>query len=213
MQYKTNCIYIMALSKPSSNTIYLSVADGNLVRSYKEANANTTQRVTKTGKLVHEERFKDLTALLVGAETKENDFGKQWCLKFQDGEETYIVNMPYSSRYAASFLKALPNIDLAKNVKFMPWSMNDKNDATKKVTGITMYQNDGNGMVKVAPAFTKDKPNGLPEMKQIKVKGKVTWDDSDMCEFLEAKAKECFAKIAAAPINDENSEDLEDAPF
>ena len=91
--------------------------------------------------------------------------------------------------------------------------MNDKNDATKKVTGITMYQNDGNGFVKIAPAFTKDKPNGLPEMKQIKVKGKVTWDDSDMCEFLEAKAKECFAKIAAAPINDENSEDLEDAPF
>ena len=63
----------MALSKANgSNTIYLSVADGNLVRSYKEANANTNQRVTKTGKLVHEERFKDLTAKLVGAETKEN---------------------------------------------------------------------------------------------------------------------------------------------
>ena len=204
----------MALSKANgSNTIYLSVADGNLVRSYKEANANTNQRVTKTGKFVHEERFKDLTAKLVGAETKENDFGKQWCLKFQDGEETYIVNMPYSSRYSASFLKALPNIDLSKNVKFMPWSMVDKNDPAKKVTGVTMYQNDGNGMVKIAPAFTKDAPNGLPEMKQIKVKGKVTWDDSDMTEFLENVAKECFAKIATASTNDEGSEDLEDAPF
>jgi hypothetical protein len=204
----------MALSKANgSNTIYLSVADGYLVRSHKEANSNTTQRVTKTGKLVHEEKFKDLTAKLVGAETKENDFGKQWCLKFQDGEETYIVNMPYSSRYSASFLKALPNIDLTKNIKFMPWSMVDKNDATKKVTGITCYQNDGNGMVKVQPAFTKDAPNGLPEMKQIKVKGKVTWDDSDMTEFLENVAKKCFAKIAVAPSNDEGSEDLEDAPF
>ena len=202
----------MALSKPSSNKIYLSVADGNLVRSYKEANANTNQRVTKTGKLVHEEKFKDLTAKLVGAETKENDFGKQWCLKFQDGEETYIVNMPYSSRYSASFLKALPNIDLTKNIKFMPWSMVDKNDATKKVTGITCYQNDGNGMVKVQPAFTKDAPNGLPEMKQIKVKGKVTWDDSDMTEFLENVAKKCFAKIAVAPTNDEGFEG-EEAPF
>ena len=212
MQYKTNCIYIMALSKLSSNTIYLSVADGNLVRSYKEANANTKQRVTKTGKLVHEERFNDLTALLVGAETKENDFGKQWCLKFQEGEETYIVNMPYSSRYAASFLKALPNIDLAKNVKFMPWSMNDKNDPAKKVTGVTMYQNDGNGMVKVAPAFTKDAPNGLPEMVKIKVKGREQWDDSAMAEFLENVAKECFAKIAAASTNDEGFEG-EEAPF
>jgi len=203
----------MALSKANgSNTIYLSVADGYLVRSHKEANSNTTQRVTKTGKLVHEEKFKDLTAKLVGAETKENDFGKQWCLKFQDGEETYIVNMPYSSRYSASFLKALPNIDLTKNIKFMPWSMVDKNDATKKVTGITCYQNDGNGMVKVQPAFTKDAPNGLPEMKQIKVKGKVTWDDSDMTEFLENVAKKCFAKIAVAPTNDEGFEG-EEAPF
>ena len=202
----------MALSKQSSNTIYLSVADGNLVRSFREATSESTQRVTKTGKLVHEEKYKDLTGLLVGAETKENDFGKQWCLKFKDGEDNYIVNMPYSSRYSSSFLKALPNIDLTKNIKFMPWSMVDKNDATKKVTGITCYQNDGNGMVKVQPAFTKDAPNGLPEMKQIKVKGKVTWDDSDMTEFLENVAKKCFAKIAVAPTNDEGFEG-EEAPF
>jgi len=203
----------MALSKQSSNTIYLSVADGNLVRSFREATSESTQRVTKTGKLVHEEKYKDLTGLLVGAETKENDFGKQWCLKFKDGEDNYIVNMPYSSRYSSSFLKALPNIDLTKLVKFMPWSMTDKQDATKKITGITCYQNDGNGMVKVLPAFTKDAPNGLPEMKQIKVKGKITWDDSDMTDFLENVAKECFAKIAAAPTNDEGGEDSEDAPF
>lgn len=207
----------MALSKANgSNTIYLSVADGYLVHSHKEANSNTTQRVTKTGKLVHEEKFKDLTAKLVGAETKENEFAgkkiKQWALKFQDGEDIYIVNMPYSSRYAASFLKALPNIDLTKNIKFMPWSMVDKNDATKKVTGITCYQNDGNGFVKVQPAFTKDAPNGLPQMKQVKVKGDLIWDDSDMTEFLENVAKKCFAKIAVAPTNDEGFEG-EEAPF
>jgi hypothetical protein len=209
----------MALSKANgSNTIYLSVADGYLVRSHKEANSNTTQRVTKNGKLVHEEKFKDLIANLISIETKENEFAgkkiKQWALKFQDGEDIYIVNMPYSSRYAASFLKALPNIDLTKNVKFMPWSMADKNNTTKQITGVTMYQNDGNGFVKVQPAFTKDAPNGLPQMKQVKVKGDLIWDDSDMMNFLENVAKECFAKIAAAaPSTDESGEDLEDAPF
>jgi hypothetical protein len=200
----------MALTKSSgSNTIYLSVADGNLVRSYKEANANTVQRVTKTGKLVHEEKFKDLTAKLLGLETKQNDFGKQWALKFKDGEDYYVVNMPYSSRYAASFLKALPNVDLTKDVKFMPWSMVDRNDSTKKVTGVTLYQNDGNGMVKILPAYTKENPNGLPQMKQIKVKGVPTWDDSEQNEFLEAMAKEKFATIASAPTEDEG----EEAPF
>jgi len=201
----------MALTKPSStSTIYLSVADGNLVRQHREATSETTQRVTKTGKLVHEEKFKDLTGILFAVETKTNDYGKQWVLKLKDGEDIYNVNLSYSSRYAASFLKALPNIDLTKNVKFMPWSMSDKQDATKKVTGVTCYQNDGNGWVKIAPAFTKDNPNGLPEMKKIKVKGKEQWDDSEMMEFLENKAKECFATIAAAPTDDEGSED---APF
>ena len=189
----------MALSKPSSNAIYLSVADGNLVRSYKEANANTTQRVTKTGKLVHEEKFKDLTAKLTNIATKENDFGKQWVLRFEDGDETYFVNISYSSRYASSFLKALPNVDLSQPIRFMPWSMTDKNDPAKKVTGVTLYQN-GN---KVLPAFTKEEPNGLPEMKQIKVKGKVTWDDSEMMEFLEAKAMQLFAD--AAEVGDEEA--------
>jgi len=199
----------MALTKQSSNVIYLSVSDGNIVRSYKEANASTTQRVTKTGRLVHEERFKDLVAILEGAETKENDFGKQWVLKFRDGEDFYMVNMPFSSRYSSSFLKALLNIDLSKNVKFMPWSMTDKNDATKKVTGVTMYQNDGNGFTKVAPAFTKDDPNGLPQMVQIKVKGKLEWDDSDMMEFLENVAKSCFAKTCTP----EPTEPSDEVPF
>ena len=199
----------MALSKPNgSSTIYLSVADGYLVRSYKEANANTTERVTKTGKLVYEEKFKDLTALLISGETKENDYGKQWAFKFINEGVTYIVNISYSSRYASSFLKALPNIDLSIPVKFMPWSMVDKNDSLKKITGITCYQN-GN---KIAPAFTKDNPNGLPEMKQIKVKGKVTWDDSDMTEFLENMAMKIFASSgnSIAPIT---TEETEEAPF
>ncbi len=37
--------------------------------------------------------------------------------------------------------------------------------------------------------YTKDTPNGLPELKQVKVKGKLTWDDSDTMEFLEKMVK------------------------
>ena len=200
----------MALQKSNgSSSIYLSVSDGSLVRTHKEANQHTTQRITKTGKLVHEEKFRDLTAQLLGLETKENDYGKQWVLKFKDGEDYYVVNMPYSSRYASSFLKALPNIDLTKEVRFMPWSMQDKNDVSKKITGVSLYQLGE----KVAPAYTKESPNGLPQMQILKVKGKETWDDSAMMEFLEEKAKDCFAKIAHAPTNDEGGEDNSEVPF
>lgn len=196
----------MALTKSvGTNTIYLSVADGNLVRQHKEANQYTTQRITKTGKVVHEEFFKDLTAKLVSIATRENDYGKQWQLSFQDEDTTFVVSIGYSSRYAASFLKALPNVNLSKQIRLMPWAMKDKNDPTKTITGITLYQ-DGN---KVAPYYTKEDPNGLPQMQKIKVKGKEQWDDSDMMAFLENMATNIFTTLTAT-----EQEDLdEDAPF
>ena len=196
----------MALSQlGGTNTTYLSVSDGNLVRQHKTANERTTERVTKTGKLVYEERFKDLTATLVNISTRENHYGKQWQLEFKDGDATYIVSMPYSSRYASSFLKALPNINISEPLRFMPWAMKDKNDPSKTVTGVTMYQSNE----KIAPAFTKENPNGLPQMEKIKVKGKEQWDDSAMMEYLEQKAYKIFADI-----NDNNPVlDTEDIPF
>lgn len=179
----------MALSQLGGvNTTYLSVADGNLVRQHKQANAQTTERITKTGKLVYEERFKDLTAKLDGITTRENDYGKQWQLRFQDQSDYYVISLPYSSRYASSFLKALPNLDLSKEVRFMPWAMKDKMDATKTITGITLYQ-DGE---KIAPYYTKEDPKGLPQMVKIKVKGKEQWDDTSMMDFLEQMALNLF---------------------
>lgn len=171
-----------------ANTTYLSVSDGNLVRQHKQANAQTTGRLTKTGKLVYEERFKDLTAKLDGITTRENDYGKQWQIRFQDQGDYYVISLPYSSRYASSFLKALPNIDLAKELRFMPWAMKDKMDATKTITGITLYQNGE----KIAPYYTKEDPKGLPQMVKIKVKGKEQWDDSDMMSYLENMALNLF---------------------
>ena len=185
----------MGLQKNSGGAIYLSISDGKIVRNYKEAKDGVTvSRMTKNGKTVHEEKFDSITGRIVALKTHENDYGKQWHITFTDGEDSYIVTMPYSSRYSTSFLKCFPNLDLTKDVKLMPWSMTDKQDASKKVTGITMWQ-DGQ---KIAPAFTKEEPNGLPQMKQVKVKGQMTWDDSDMMEFLEAKAMSIFAAANVA---------------
>lgn len=197
----------MALTKSGGiNTIYLSVADGNLVRQHKEANQHTTQRITKTGKVVHEEFFKELTGKLTNISTRENDYGKQWQLTFVDDEATFIVSIGYSSRYAASFLKALPNINLNKEFRLMPWAMKDKTDPTKTITGITLYQND----VKIAPYYTKDNPNGLPQMQKIKVKGKEQWDDSEMMAFLENMATSIFTTLTATELEDDEDDT---APF
>ncbi len=200
----------MALNKGSNaGMIYLSVSNGKLVQQLRDATPESTSRVNKVGKTVNEVFYKDLTGIIAGIETKENDYGKQWQIIFQDGEDKYMVQMPYSGRYSSSFLKALPNVKHGETLRFMPWEMQDKNDANKKVTGITMYQNDGNGMVKIKPFFTKDDPNGLPEMKQVKVKGKMTWDDSEMMAFLEDYSK----RWIGATVKSSEGDAGEPAPF
>lgn len=199
----------MALNKgEGAGTIYLSVSNGKLVRQFKEATKESAQRTNKTGRIVHEEFYKDLTGIISKIETKENDYGKQWHITFMDDEQRYMVQMPYSGRYASSFLKCLPNATQGQPVRFMPWEMQDKNDANKKVTGVTIYQNDGNGWVKIPSAYTKEEPNGLPEMTKAKVKGKVVWDGSEMMEFLENIAVEWGGANEVS-----ENKDNEEAPF
>lgn len=181
----------MGLNKYGEGGIYLGIADGKLVQQHREPVKDVTAtRTTKTGKTVHEEKFDYIEGVLISLKTKENDYGKQYILGIQDGDDKFFINISYSSRYATSFLKALPNIDITKPVKLMPWSMADKNDATKKITGITMWQN----AEKVTPFYTKETPNGLPEMVQVKLKGKMQWDSTDMDAFLEDMAMKKFEK-------------------
>lgn len=204
----------MALNKgEGAGFIYLSVANGKLVRQHREPNPSTTTRVNKNGKTVYEEFFRDLVGKIISVDVApDRGYGKSWQLVFQDGNDRYMVQMQYSGRYSSSFLKALPNVNPDEPVKFMPWEMDDKNKPGKTITGVTMYQNDGNGWAKILPAYTKDEPNGLPEMKKVRVKGQDVWDDSAMMEFLEEKAKEWCASLSNANASDDNTPD-EEAPF
>lgn len=203
----------MALNKgENAGTIFLSVSNGKLVRQFKEATKETVQRVNKMGKTVHEEFYKDLTGIISKIETKENDYGKQWQITFLDGEEKYMIQMSYSGRYSSSFLKALPNVDKLKPVRFMPWQF--KTEDGKDLSGVTLYQDYGFGPSKVLPAYSKEEPNGLPEMKQVKIKGKITWDDDDMMKFLEAMAVAWIgAAIEEKRIEGESEGAPKKAPF
>ncbi len=145
----------MALENYSAGKIYLSIADGKLVRSFKEANQNTKERINKNGKVVHEQSFDAIVGEITSIGKKQNDYGIFLTIDVKDGDDNYQISTQFSGRYSSSFLKALPNIDLANPARLLPWSMIDKNDPSKKVTGITLYQNDGNGWVKVAPFYKK----------------------------------------------------------
>ena len=86
--------------------------------------------------------------------------------------------MPFSSSYAKSFLKRLPNIDFSKDVVLRGYDILDKEKG--RIKYYLVPRQDG----KIESAYTKENPNGFPDMQKIKVKGKDVWDDTDQLEFL-----------------------------
>jgi hypothetical protein len=135
--------------------------------------------VNKNGKTVHEEYCKGWKGRITAVTVRDHpEFGKFWNITLTDDQGDAILQMNYSSGYSAAFLKMLPNIDLSSDVIFTP-SLKKEGDKNKTSLFITQHG------VPVKWFYTKDDPKGLPPLRKIKVKGKDTWDDSDIMEFLE----------------------------
>jgi hypothetical protein len=176
---------IMGAINKSAALTFLTITDGKICRRVSAPTATSVERVNKLGNTVHEEFYSGWEGIITNITTKETDYGKNWEVTLQDDDSTAVLSFGYSSGYAAAFLKTLPNVDLSKSVSLSPklQTIGDKKKATIFVSQ--------NGQA-LKWAYTKDNRNGLPDLKQIKVKGKITWDDSDMMEFLENMVKDLF---------------------
>jgi hypothetical protein len=172
----------MGAIQTNSAKVFLSISDGKICRRVQSPTATSTQRTTKDGRIVHEELYSGWEGKITNIGTRDSDYGKEWQITIEDNDGTAILSMKYSSGYANSFLKALPNVDLSKNVKLTP-KVNIEGD--KKRTVLFINQ-DGKA---IKWYFTKETPNGLPGLKKVKIKGVETWDDSDMMDFLEDMVK------------------------
>lgn len=167
-----------------SNAIYLTIGNGQICKKVMKPTALSKERVNKKGATVHEEYYKGWKGKITGIAVRDHaEYGKFWNVTLTDDEGDAILQMNYSSGYSAAFLKTLPNIDLSSDVIISP---NMKVEGDKKKTTVFVTQHG----VPVKWYYTKDDPNGLPPLKQIKVKGKPTWDDSEVMEFLEKMVNE-----------------------
>lgn len=198
-----------------SNAIFLTISNGKICKKVQKKTAISVERVNKNGVTVQEEYYKGWKGLITAIAVREHkDFGKFWNVTLTDDQGDAILQMNYSSGYANAFLKTLPNIDLSSDVVITP---NLKMEGDKKKTTLFITQHG----VPIKWAFTKDNPNGIPELKQVKVKGKMTWDDSDLMEFLEKmvmteivpKLPKGGAVVSATEAPEVESEEMEDPPF
>lgn len=167
---------------------FLTIGNGKICKQVKTPSKTSVERKNKNDKIVHEEFYDKISGIITNITTKEHDeFGRFWMVTLQDGDEKFILQLNYSSGYSSAFLKTLPNVNLEERVTLIPKLTMD--GLKKKVT---MFINQGGHALK--HAYTKDSPNGLPAMIKKegkgKDKGKITWDDSEMMEFLEQMVKD-----------------------
>lgn len=219
-----------------SGSIYYGIFNGKVCRQFGSKTETSVERVNKLGKIVHEEFYDYLDGFLTNIEIREHeDYGKQLVLVLKD-EGTHLdqyFQFQMSSGFGNAFLKTLPNIDLSKKITLIP-SQKIKDDKKES----TLFIKQGGATLK--RYYTKDHPNGIPEMTKVKFKGEEKWDDYDVMVFLEEMIKtDIRPKLAAlqasggyvyepsqpkeqrpidrpagAPVDDINNQDaIDDLPF
>ena len=167
-------------ASPGPSTTWAKFAEGKIVLSSKEPRAGYVSRVNKNGNTVYEEHHDAFTGVLQEVQISESEYGKQFIFRFFDGTQYYNITASYSSRYSKTMLNALasPAVALQDQITLVPYSF--KNDKDKSVVGVTIQQRG----VKVPPAYDK---TTLPPLREVKIKGQIQYDDSEIMDFLEAR--------------------------
>lgn len=170
---------------------FITILGGKFCIRVAEGSDGAVTRVNKMGKTVHEKFYDNFTGRLIGIKTQDGEYGKSWIFSFKDKEDVYHLQLSYSNSFATAFLKMLPNVDLAKEMKVSP-SVKEVDGKNKSSLFINQ---DG---VAIKHAYTRETPNGMPDMEQVTVKGQLVWDDTKRIAFLyEMVAKNIIPELEA----------------
>ncbi len=157
---------------------FITILQGKFCQRVPAGTVGSKERINKVGKTVHEKFYDSFTGKLIGIKTQDGEYGKSWIFSFRDAGEVYHLQLSYSNSFATAFLKILPNVDLTKEIKVMPSTK--LGDDGKNKSSLFINQ-DG---VALKHAYTRENPNGMPDMEQVTVKGQQVWDDTKRLEFL-----------------------------
>jgi len=172
---------------------FITILGGKFCQRVTEGTEGALKRTNKIGNVVFEKFYDNFTGKLVDITTRDGDYGKSWNFMFQDKGEVYTLQLSYSNSFSTAFLKMLPNVDLTKEMKVSPKTQ----EVDGKRKSSLFINQDGKAL---KHAYTRDNPNGMPDMKQTKVKGVVVWDDTERLEWLEKMVEKDIKPKLTGPV-------------
>lgn len=111
----------------------------------------------------------------------EKDSGKKVKTLFvvlTDEDGSYKLSFVFDSIATTGFLKFLKSTNLNEDIIIVP-NLREENGVKKR----SIFVKQAGKFMK--SYYSKDHPNGLPELKKTKFKGETKWDNGDQLEFLE----------------------------
>ena len=204
-----------------SRKTFLNISNGKVIQEWKEAPkpewvpvgkellSKTISKGVNEGKLRYYVEYDFVSGHITGIELDRSDIGDRIKLTLNDAGDEFILSISTDSAYGESFMNQMNNIDLGAEVTLQPWSMTPDQwfDLTGKTVksnkvGLTLKQ----GGAKLEKYYTKENPNGMPQLVQKTVKGKVEWDSTDRDNFLYEELLKFIEKAnASAAVATQNS--------
>lgn len=181
---------------------YYGCSKGKFVTRVQEGVKGAVRRLlTKgdnEGKEVFEIIHDVIEGRLVWIESEFNEMikSRQWKFEIdispekEPRTECILLSLPYSSGYAKNILSRLPALKFDADLILRGYNFAHPEKKDKSIIGISILQ-----PTKLDSCFTRENPNGLPELKKIKVKGEDVWDDTEQLEFYEALVKKYLPKM------------------
>lgn len=159
----------MGLGNSSASKTYLGIREGKI--AHRKGDSTT-------------DYYDHIRGYITDVYIKEDGkFGRELHIVIRDGQDLYVLQMRLESGYARSFLRIIKNAALADPVTIIPTY---KLTEDSQQAGMIVTQNGA----ALKWYYTRNNPNGLPELEPCKVRDPKTgklidgWDNTRQMDFL-----------------------------
>lgn len=177
----------MGFESGGGQKTYLKISNGKIAVRCEENDPGAIRCTNKDGsKTWFEKHYPGFSGMITGVSIREQEWGgkkiKDLCIDIEDEGEAYQLQMLLDSKYAAGFLKCMPNIDVTRKVTFNPWmkEVAENGKVSKKTALYLQYSKEE----KIEWAWTRENPGDMPDLKKTVFKGEDVWDNTDQMNFL-----------------------------